>query len=83
VGSDISQISNLREEIDSLTRDYEEARRPVAIKEDKSVGTVKGGLYIAYFKSGGNCCTVIFILFVNLLCQVGKMIFNGFSFLWD
>ncbi|XP_023331666.1 multidrug resistance-associated protein 4 [Eurytemora carolleeae] len=69
VGSDISQISNLREEIDSLTRDYEEARKPVAIKEDKSVGTVKGGLYIAYFKSGGNCCTVIFILFVNLLCQ--------------
>ena len=69
VGSDISQI---REEIDSLCRDYEEAGKPVAIKEDRSVGTVKGGLYIAYIKSGGNCCTVIFILFVNLLCQVGK-----------
>jgi len=65
MGSDISKMSNQRKEISS----------PVASKEEKSVGAVKGGLYISYFKSGGNCCTVIVILLVNLLCQVDKIFF--------
>lgn len=43
---------------------------PSVDKEAKSEGSVDPKLYWTYFKSGGNAFAVVFMITVNLLCQV-------------
>ena len=69
VGSDFSQISCLREEIDPYNHMGRGTGEPVQTKEEKSVGSVNSMIYLSYFRSGGTWFAVLFMLFVNVLCQ--------------
>ena len=43
---------------------------PEPVKEERSSGSVKFKVYKDYIRSGGNWFAVIFLLFMNILCQV-------------
>ena len=47
-----------------------ELSTPEQVKEQRSSGSVKFKVYKDYFCSGGNWCAVIFMLFMNVMCQV-------------
>jgi ATP-binding cassette, subfamily C (CFTR/MRP), member 4 len=85
ITSDVSQRSAMREELhsnekkdtDSEAEEEEEKhlqkeqqQQPTQEKETKSVGSVNLMLYWNYFKAGGNAFAVVFMLVVNILCQV-------------
>ena len=81
ITSDVSQRSAIREELhsasdkklDSDSEEEEEKKlqeQPAVEKETKSVGSVNLNLYWKYFKAGGNAFAVIFMLVVNLVCQL-------------
>ena len=58
----------------SITEENEDASEekttPTQVKEHRSSGSVKFKVYANYFRSGGNWFAVIFMFFMNILCQV-------------
>ena len=48
----------------------EKKESPKQVKEQRSSGSVKFKIYTDYFRSGGNWFAVIFMFFMNILCQV-------------
>ncbi|XP_060519010.1 probable multidrug resistance-associated protein lethal(2)03659 isoform X2 [Cylas formicarius] len=70
----LSDAANQEEEMDNIENDYVrkssiksissvEVEAPRVVEEQKGTGSVGGYVYKAYFKAGGNFCT-IFIMFV-------------------
>ena len=78
--SDVSQATAMKDvkiqnqydtTIEEGTEDEnEEKSTPEQVKEIRSSGSVKFKVYKDYFKSGGNWFAVIFMFFMNILCQV-------------
>ena len=75
--SDVSQAAAFKDV--QIKNDYDmiksedtgkEISAPEQVKEQRSSGSVKFKVYKDYFRSGSNWFAVIFMFFMNILCQV-------------
>ena len=73
INSHVSQASDFKSvqiKTDKIEYTEKEKSTPKQIKEKRSSGSVKLKVYKDYFRSGGNWSAVLFMLFMNILCQV-------------
>ncbi|KAI4464485.1 atp-binding cassette sub-family c [Holotrichia oblita] len=55
---------------------------PSGVDEQKSVGSVSGYVYKAYFQAGGNCCIVFMVMFLFILAQFAASAGDYFITFW-
>lgn len=55
---------------------------PVGVDEQKSIGSVSGYVYNAYFKAGGNCCIIFMVTFLFVLAQFAASAGDYFITFW-
>lgn len=55
---------------------------PLGVDEQKSIGSVSGYVYNAYFKAGGNCCVIFIVTFLFILAQFAASAGDYFITFW-
>lgn len=73
VGSEVTQATSSNKDL---------MKRPIEIKEHKSIGKVTGRIYMAYVKAGGGKCLAISSLLCFLLAQVTANGSDYFTTFW-
>ena len=69
VGSEATATDDVKVKNEYNKRIEEEMVNPEQVKEQRSSGSLKFKVYKDYFLNGGNWFAVIFMFFMNILCQ--------------
>lgn len=61
--------SRQNSEVKNNVNDEDDIDEPLLEKEKQDTGTISASVYLEYFKSGGNICTILLLLLLVLICQ--------------